>query len=304
MGLTQEQLSTSVANIIATAQTYINTHLGKEGDTRLLGNTPEETQEVATFLRNQPYQDNATLLAVSNIVKNTVDVFPPAGEMQPIVTYLGGAYGSKDILHAQAQSNASPTFKELKQLMSQSASIDFSQLKRSLENQTGMKPEPYAKWRPLFHGIDMQLHELALNAKRNVVVDNALAPINHDETMHMLTVLAQDEQKAQLRLYAVALTPNQAEALARAQNKSERDIAEAGESARNFCRFFMKNKDSFPHVTLVDSNGQVLYQHTPGRDKAHLQTQEYVSWVKECGAAVTMAPTIPSPAIQQAAQGL
>lgn len=286
-----------VENVIARAKKYIdvNKNPGPGVYNRLAASTDTDTkpmsnEEITTFLTQDPhpYDSQEIRAAVKRILQEKLDKTQPAPDGQDRnVTYLAGAYGSRQLLEEMAKNPQSDEIAEMKGLLATSVSWNFDELKRLLHETANinLKPygeqpyEQYAKWRGLLSGIDNELADIATNKRLHYAIDNSMTP--RDETEKQKTLAGLDRDRAEGKhphVFAVALTPQ--EAREEVQKQSIGATGEEAEStARRFQAAFNDIKQHAPDVTLVDKSGKVIYKQRNGM-LVNIDVNAMGAWIK------------------------
>jgi hypothetical protein len=282
--LSPDEVKTHVDNAIERAKKFVerNTATGKLNPTLDADTTPMTTTAIGEFFAQtpHPYDDPKIRAAVGNIITSILNGAQPAGEGEAQnVTYLSGAYGSRGLLEALAQTpqtdkstdgqtNEEKTISELKKQLDNSAQWNFDTLKKRLHEEAGISLKPhgtppydqYGKWRGLLSGIDTELAAIAAEKKLPYVIDNSLAPLGNTEKDNIIRDLGRDSGPGKnLQVFAVALTPEEAVAEVKRQNVGA-SLLEAEHTARNFHDYFNVMEDSTPNLTLVNKEGKVIFK--------------------------------------------
>ncbi len=212
----------------------------------------------------------AILSVITDLSRDAQSVKQNTGKRE--ITYLAGALGAKDILLGLSNDTAQSSLEigELRDLKKRSIQLDFSQFKKKLTEYSLESCEPYGKVRPIMHGIDMALHQIAEDNGLNIMRDNNLK--SHTSVMENLT---KEQESGKLNIFAVALTPEEAK---KAAEKSGLSViaGEAEETARNFNEAYKALVDNIKNLTLLDRSGKVLLKKRDGNilniDEAGLGT--------------------------------
>ncbi|MDE3015970.1 MAG: hypothetical protein KGI29_03505 [Pseudomonadota bacterium] len=136
--------------------------------------------------------------------------------------------------------------------------------------------KPYGKWRGLLSGMDQELARISREHHFHVVVDNTLAPRHPAEREEMFRHLMEDAANNKIRVFAVALTPEEAKAKAREFGISE---MEAEKTARDFQSAFRDICQHVPDVTLLDKDLNVIFKQHDSRPQA-LEESKMALWQK------------------------
>lgn len=183
------------------------------------------------------------------------------------ITYLAGPLGSKDMLKGFANNpGAKPELKELRELLGKSVDLDFADLKKKFSEHSGKKAEPYDDIRPLMSGLDVTLVKIAEDHGLNVAIDNNLKFLPGKEPVHeqVKKNIRDAQDNANLNIFAVALKPDEARQAALNSGMAVKE-GEAEVTARAFHRSFNEFlKDEVKNITLVDSQGKVLFERRNG----------------------------------------
>ncbi len=238
---------------------------------RLNGKNSQETDDIKlfhsrinndeTYLRGIVAETIDKLLQTSGIririVKNSTTA--AKSDRKRNVTYLAGGLGSKDILRYLMQvSEEIPEIEELKNLDQNSALLDFKQFKTEFNKHSAIPLEPYGKIRPLMHGINMALRQIAEENNVDTIQDRNLIAVEKEEYDTIKRDLAREQKTGELNIFAIALTPEQAIKTAVTYNYSP-------EEAENTVRKFYETyrdflKENAKNLTLFDVNGNVIFK--------------------------------------------
>lgn len=244
------------------AQAYIDQY---KNSPRLAGATAEETAKIRQFLESKPYDNDKVRGAVAEIISERISGKTAAEEgKKPDVIYLSGALGANNLLRGMAGKEGAEVGQELKTALDSSVQSDFAAYKAVVSEKLldGGKIEPYAKYRPLLSGVDQAVQKAAEEMRLNQVVDNTMA-LADNEVQGGLAHLTKQAEANNLRMYAVALTPEQSKAEAA---KLGMDEKEAERTARDFRRSFPDLMKTVPNITMVDKEGAVIYQQVDGKE--------------------------------------
>ncbi|MFO0389776.1 MAG: hypothetical protein ACK502_08695 [Alphaproteobacteria bacterium] len=247
---------------LAQAQTYIDQY---KNSPRLAGKTQEETSDIREFLESKPYDNEKVRAAVKDIITDSLSGKTAAEKgKKPDVIYLSGALGANNLLRGMAVKEGVEVGAELKTALDGSVQSDFAAYKAAVSTKLldGGKIEPYAKYRPLLSGVDQAVQKAAEDMRLNQVVDNTMA-LADNEVQGGLAHLTKQAEGNNLRMYAVALTPEQSKAEAK---KLGMDEKEAERTARDFRRSFPSLMSTVPNLTMVDKEGTVIYQQVDGKE--------------------------------------
>ena len=220
---------------------------------KLAGATPEETAQIRAFLESNPYDNEKIRGAVEAIISDAVkDAEPVRGKRS--VIFLAGAPGSKQLLQAAMENSSQPAVKEMRRAVEGAVQVDFQQMKTDFKRLSGESLEPYAKWRPLFSGIDTAINQLCFDHNLSVVNDNTLVPLTQREAEHMKQFI-EGLGDIDKKLFAVMLSPEQAAQEARKLGISE---DEARAAAKGFYGGLSKLSELVPDMTLFDRDFKAM----------------------------------------------
>lgn len=303
-----DEFDTYVDNVVARAKRYIDANKNPAPGTynRLAATTDADTKlmsdsDITTFLTqdSHPYDSQEIRAAVERILHEKLDQAQSAPEGQDRnVTYLAGAYGSRQLLEDMAKNPQSEEIAEMKGLLATSVSWNFDELKQLLHKTAdiNLKPygeppyEQYAKWRGLLSGIDTELADIATNKRLHYVIDNSMTPRDDGEKQKTLAGIDRDRAAGKhLHIFAVALTPQEARDEVQKQGIGATP-EEAESTARRFQSVFNDIKEHAPDVTLVDRSGKVIYKQRGGELK-YIDAEAMGAWRKSFENEVT-APNV------------
>ncbi len=256
-----DDLDKYVDYAIAQAKAYAQQY---KGTSRLAGKDTAETGEIEEFLATDPYGKENVRAAVKEIISETAKPATPAEEgKKPDIVFLAGALGSNKLLRDMADKNETQAGKEIKPALDSGVQSDFAKYKTALSKKLldGKPVEPYGKWRGLLSGIDQSIQKMAADKKFTQVVDNTLA-VSDKESAGMLTYLDTQAKQGNLRIYAVALTPEESKTEAKKLGLSE---VEAEKTAHDFHRTFPELAHYMDDVMLVDKQGAVIFEKKDGK---------------------------------------
>jgi hypothetical protein len=236
--------------------TYIKTNID---GSRMAGDTPLQHAQIRAFHLRGPHPYHASLIerATQSTLADTLAGAEPAGKKWQIV-YLAGPLSSNQML-VDALANPDIRDESITQLRQQSRKgfrISFARLKEVFTKHSGISilKQPYPWWRPLLSGMDQVLVGIAEKYKIPLLKDDTLTEFSPDPIerqkgikQNLDAVKNKVDAGHDVHIYAVLLTPDQAEREARKLGMSPE---EARRTAEGFAEQWENLCKATPNATI------------------------------------------------------
>ena len=209
-------------------------------------------------------------------------------DMQKI--YLSGAYGAKASILELLKDNEAPELVEAKKLYDSIAKnailIDFDYFKDETRGKPiGIGGEVYYqvhsrdfnKVRGLFSGLHRRLSQFAEENGYSQIVDNSLAPITPAQYAAMIEGMPKEEGK--FKMFAMALTPNEALNLPVNAEKDERDV---NLSAQAFADMYEWVHSLSEDTILLSPKGKLLDHKAGSPSIKDASLSDFKEWQINC----------------------